>query len=353
MPIDLKNLLKTAYEKKASDIHLTVGKPPVLRINGQLEELPGEKLTAEDTENYVRSCLGCEQYELFLKNGDVDSSMSLPGITRFRVNAYRQRGSAAVALRVLVPSIPSLDELGLPPAVRSLCNLREGLVLVTGPTGSGKSTTVAAMINEINNTRSAHILTLEDPIEYLHRHNRSIINQREIGSDSESYAKALRAALREDPDVIFVGEMRDLESISIAITAAETGHLVLSTLHTQGTAKTIDRLIDVFPPHQQQQIRVQISMTLKAVISQRLIPGLEGDGRIGAFELMVVTPAISNLIRDGNTSNINMAIQTSAALGMQLMDKSIADLVRSCRISRQDAFNYCTDRDMLNRLLAG
>lgn len=353
MAIEIQQLLKTAYERRASDIHLTVGKPPVIRVNGQLEVLPTEILTAEDTEQYAKGCLPQEQYEAFLKTGDMDSSMSLPGVARFRVNAYRQRGSAAVALRVLASSIPSLEDLNLPPAVKGLCGLREGLVLVTGPTGSGKSTTVASMINEINNTRSAHVLTLEDPIEYLHRHNKSIINQREIGHDSRSYADALRAALREDPDVIFVGEMRDLESISIAITAAETGHLVLSTLHTLGAAKTIDRLIDVFPPHQQQQIRVQVSMILKAVVSQRLIPEAQGLGRVGAFEVMTVTPAISNLIRDGKTSNINMSIQTGGALGMQLLDKSITDLVRNYRITKEDALNYCADRETLIKFLGG
>lgn len=349
MGLELQDLLRIAVEKKASDVHITVGRAPVIRVNGNLEEIDSQRLTGEDTERYARACLDDEKYAVFIKNGEVDCSISVPGLARYRVNVFRQRSSISIALRVLSSSIPGIDELGLPPAVRNLCELREGLILVTGPTGSGKSTTVASMIDEINATRSAHILTLEDPIEYLHRHNRCIVNQREIGHDSHTYQSALRAALREDPDVIFIGEMRDLETISIAITAAETGHLVLSTLHTLGAAKTVDRLIDVFPPYQQQQIRVQVSMTLKAVVSQRLIPEMDGKGRVAAVELMVVTPAISNLIREGKTANINMAIQTGGAYGMQLLDKAVADLCRMQKISREDALNYCADRENLQR----
>lgn len=351
MQLELNDLLKTAIERKASDVHITVGRAPTFRINGSLVELGQDKLSGEDTLQLARTCLDEKSYETYLQDGEVDCSISVPGIARFRVNVYRQRGSTAIAFRVLASSIPSMDQLNLPTAVKSLCMLREGLVLVTGPTGSGKSTTVASIINEINATRAAHILTLEDPIEYLHRHNCCIINQREIGHDSRSYHHALRSALREDPDIIFIGEMRDLETISIAITAAETGHLVLSTLHTLGAAKTVDRLIDVFPPHQQQQVRVQVSMALKAVVSQRLIPEASGSGRIAAVEYMTVTPAISNLIREGKTSNINMAIQTGGAMGMQLLDKAIADLYKAQRISRQDALDYCNDRDMMQRML--
>ncbi|MCX8129147.1 MAG: type IV pilus twitching motility protein PilT [Clostridia bacterium] len=349
MYIELNELLKAAIEKKASDIHITVGRAPVLRINGDLKPLNEERLTGDETLQYARACLEDDQFDTFKKLGEVDCSISVPSIGRFRVNVYRQRGSAAVALRVLASNIPSMDDLSLPASVRNLCTLREGLILVTGPTGSGKSTTIASMINEINNTREAHILTLEDPIEYLHRHNKCTVNQREIGHDSMSYQSALRAALREDPDIIFIGEMRDLETISIAITAAETGHLVLSTLHTLGAAKTVDRLIDVFPPHQQQQVRVQVSMALKAVLSQRLIPEINGNGRVAAYEFMSVTPAVANLIREGKTASINMTIQTGGALGMQLLDKSIADLYRQQKISKQDALNYCVDRDNLQR----
>ena len=351
MFVELDRLLKTAVEKKASDIHITVGKPPILRLNGDLKEMDTGSLSGEDTERYARMCLNEEQYETFLKNGEVDCSMSAPGVSRFRINVFRQRGSVAVSIRVLSSSIQSIEELNLPRAVDSLCELREGLVLVTGPTGSGKSTTVASMVNRINETRTAHILTLEDPIEYLHRHRKSIVNQREIGHDTRTYTSALRAALREDPDVIFVGEMRDLETISTAITAAETGHLVLSTLHTIGAAKTVDRLIDVFPPYQQQQIRFQVSMTLKAVVSQRLIPEMDGIGRVAAVELMVATPAIGNLIREGKVSNINMAIHTGTSLGMKMLDKSIAELFINRRISLENAFNYCSDRENLKKIL--
>lgn len=351
MLMEIENLLKTALEMGASDLHITVGKAPVLRIYGELQEMNMDKLDAIQTEKLARACLDDEKYETYRSMGETDASLSIPGLARFRINVYRQRGSAAIAIRILASQIPTMEDLHLPSGVKNLCSLREGLVLVTGPTGSGKSTTVASMLNEINMVRAAHIITLEDPIEYLFRHGKSIINQREIGHDSKSYQSALKAALREDPDVIFVGEMRDLETISIAITAAETGHLVLSTLHTLGAAKTVDRLIDVFPPHQQQQVRVQISMTLKAVISQRLIPETDGDGRLAAVELMMVTPAISNLIREGKTSNINMAIQTGGALGMQLLDKAIADLYRMHRVSREDAMNFCADRDSLQRFM--
>jgi twitching motility protein PilT len=350
MFIELNELLRMAIDKRASDLHITVGRPPMIRVNGILEELHSEKLFGEETSLYAKACLDDEKSEVFRSVGEVDCSISIPNLARFRVNVYKQRGSTAIALRVLVSNIPSIDDLKLPSTVKSLCGLREGLILVTGPTGSGKSTTVASMIHEINNNRAAHILTLEDPIEYLHKHNKCIINQREIGHDSNTYQSALRAALREDPDVIFIGEMRDLETISIAITAAETGHLVLSTLHTLGAAKTVDRLIDVFPPHQQQQVRVQVSMALKAVVSQRLIPEFNGIGRVAAIELMTVTPAISNLIREGKTSNINMAIQTGGIQGMQLLDKSVADLYKAQRISKQDALNFCADRDSLQRL---
>jgi twitching motility protein PilT len=349
MYIELSDLLRIALDRKASDVHITAGRAPSFRINGNLKEMDGDKLTVEETGLYAKACLDDEKYELYRKTGEADASMSLPGLGRFRVNVFRQRGSAAVAIRALSLNIPTIEALNLPHAVKGLCSLREGLVLVTGPTGSGKSTTIASMIHEINITREAHILTLEDPIEYLHRHQKCSINQREIGQDSQSYQNALRAALREDPDVIFIGEMRDLETISIAVTAAETGHLVLSTLHTLGSAKTVDRLIDVFPPYQQQQVRVQMSMALKAVLSQRLIPEINGNGRLGAFEYMQVTPAIANLIREGKTANINNTIQTGAAMGMQLLDKSIAELYKTQKISKQDALDYCADRESLQR----
>ncbi len=256
-----------------------------------------------------------------------------------------------MAFRVLPSKIPTFEELGFPPVIKDICKIREGLILVTGPTGSGKSTTMASIIDEINSTIDGHILTLEDPIEFVFDHKRCIVNQREIGKDSKTYANALRASLREDPDVIFIGEMRDIESIGIAVTAAETGNLVFSTLHTLGGAKTIDRLIDVFPPDQQQQIRTQVAGALKAVISQRLIPKADNTGRIAAIEIMIVTPAISNLIREGKIAGINSAIQTGVNYGMQLLDKSIADLCKKGEISKENAYLYCADKGMLRRFL--
>lgn len=349
MIIELNQLLKLAVDKKASDIHITVGRAPSFRINGHMYQVDLPKLSAEDTIQYAKSCLDEENYQQLTSNGEVDFSMTVPDVSRFRVNAFSQRGSVAMVFRALASTVPSLDSLNFPPVIKQLCDMKEGLILVTGPTGSGKSTTVASFINEINANKDGHILTLEDPVEYVFNHDKCIINQREIGNDSKSYNNALRAALREDPDVIFIGEMRDIESISIAVTAAETGHLVLSTLHTLGAAKTIDRLIDVFPPHQQQQIRVQVSTALKAVISQRLIPEINQNGRIAAHEIMVVTPGISNMIREGKTAAINSAIQTGASMGMQLMDKAIVDLYMQQKISKEDAIEYCVDKDSIQK----
>ncbi len=349
MIIELSELLKMAVEKKASDVHITVGRAPSFRINGHMIQADMPKLTSEDTIHYAKSCLDSEKYEHLNTYGEVDFSMTVPNVSRFRVNVFSQRGSVAMVFRALASNIPTLDSLNFPPVIKKLCDLKEGLILVTGPTGSGKSTTVASIINEINSKKDGHILTLEDPVEYVFNHDKCIVNQREIGHDSKSYNNALRAALREDPDVIFIGEMRDIESIGIAVTAAETGHLVLSTLHTLGAAKTIDRLIDVFPPHQQQQIRVQVSTALKAVISQRLVPEINHNGRIAAHEIMIVTPAVSNLIREGKTNTLNSCIQTGAMQGMQLMDKAIADLYMQQRISKEDALEYCTDKDSIQR----
>lgn len=349
--MELNELLKLGVESKASDIHITVGRAPSFRINGHMRPIDGDVLTKEDTMQYAKVCLDKEKYEHLMTVGEVDFSMTVAGISRFRVNIFFQRGSLAMVFRVLASKVPTLDSLNLPKVIKDICSIKEGLILVTGPTGSGKSTTMASIINEINATKEGHILTLEDPIEYIFKHDKCIVNQREINQDSKSYASALRAALREDPDVIFIGEMRDIESISIAVTAAETGHLVLSTLHTLGAAKTLDRLIDVFPPHQQQQIRVQVSSALKAVISQRLIPDIDHNGRVAAHEIMVVTPAISNLIREGRATAINSCIQTGGALGMQLLDKCIADLFEQKRISRQDAYDYCADKDGLRRYI--
>ncbi len=324
--MNLFELVNLGIEKKASDIHITVGIPPTFRINGTLVNIGERPLEPQDTMELTKESMSEKQFKELDEIGEIDFSYSSPGIGRFRVNAYKQRGSYGMALRVIPLTIPNMESLGLPKVISDIARLPRGLVLVTGPTGSGKSTTLASMIDQINRERACHILTLEDPLEYLHKHKKAMVNQREIGSDSASFASALRGALREDPDVILVGEMRDLETIGIAITAAETGHLVLSTLHTNGAAKTIDRVIDVFPPHQQQQIRVQLASVIQAIVSQQLLPRADGKGRVGAYEIMIATPAIRNLIREDKIHQIDTSIQTGAKLQMQTMDSSLIDL---------------------------
>lgn len=341
--MDFLQLVKDGVASHASDIHLAANNRPAYRINGAMHFLDTPTLTFDDVNNMIAQCLSPEKFEEFERTGDIDSAAEIAGCGRFRVNAFRQVRGVTLVLRIINAATPEISELSLPQSISKILELKEGLVLVTGPTGSGKSTTLAAIINEYNKTRNSHIITIEDPIEYLHNPKNCIVNQREIGADSASYARALKAALREDPDIILVGEMRDLESIAIAITAAETGHLVLSTLHTIGASKTIDRLIDVFPPAQQQQIRAQLSLVLKSVISQRLLPKADGKGRIAAFEMMFVNSAVSNLIREGRTANISQAIQTGMNQGMITLEKSIDDLLHRGVITPKVAAEYSAD----------
>ena len=345
----IEELLITAKENKASDVHITVGLPPKMRINGILVDMDYPRLLPPDTEAVISTMMSDKRLQQFEELGEIDFSYSIPQIGRYRVNVFHQRGSMAASIRLVSTKIPLPEELGIPKSVVDLYQKKRGLVLVTGPTGSGKSTTLAYIIDRINSMREVHVITLEDPIEYLHNHKKAMVNQREVGLDTHSYSNALRAALREDPDVILVGEMRDLETISTAITAAETGHLVLSTLHTIGAASTIDRIVDVFPPHQQQQIRVQLSMVLESVISQQLIPTADKKSRVAAFEVMHSTPAIKNLIREAKSPQINSTIQTSKKLGMQTMDDAIFDLYMKGDIDKENAVSYAQDSQIMEK----
>ena len=350
----ISDLLIKVQEEGASDLHITAGVPPTLRIHGELTPiLDMPSLTPEDTKKLTMEIIEKDEMRKELAaRGEVDLAFSRSGLGRYRVNAFMQRGAYAVAMRNVVTEIPSMDSLGLPTEIlQKLAGNTRGLVLVTGPTGSGKSTTLATMIDYINSTRKCHILTLEEPIEYLHKHRMSIVNQREIGTDSMSYAASLRAALREDPDVILVGEMRDPETISTAITAAETGHLVLSTLHTLGASQTIDRIIDVFPPYQQDQIRVQLASMLKGVMSQQLLIKSDNQGRCLAHEIMINSPAISNLIREGKTFQIGSHIQTGRGQGMQAMDASLVSLYKQGFISMEQVINHSFVPEEIHRLL--
>ncbi len=348
----IEEIMRTAKEAGASDVHITVGIPPKMRVNGNLIAMNYSKMMPADTLEVLLEIMTETQRERFEDRGEYDMSFSIPELGRYRVNAYKQRGSVALALRLVGTRVPSPEALGVPESVINLYERKRGLILVTGPTGSGKSTTLAAIIDKINNNRDAHVITLEDPIEYLHQHKMAMVNQREIGLDSQSYANALRAALREDPDVILVGEMRDFETISVAITAAETGHLVLSTLHTIGAASTVDRVIDVFPPHQQQQIRVQFANVLEAVISQQLIPTMDGRGRVAAFEVMHANHAVRNLIREGKSHQLVSVMQTNRKMGMITMDESITQLFYEGKIDREMAIQFAQDPDgMQNKIL--
>ena len=347
--VTIEEILRRAKDVNASDVHLTVGVPPKMRVNGKLIDMDFPKLGPRDTEIIIKDIMTEDHHDRFARKGEVDFSYSISSLGRYRINAFRQRSSMAASIRLVASNVPRPEVLGLPKSVLDLTHKKRGLVLVTGPTGSGKSTTLASLIDKINTEHKSHIITLEDPIEYLHQHKNSMVNQREVGTDTDSYADALRAALREDPDVILVGEMRDLETISTAVTAAETGHLVFSTLHTIGAASTIDRIIDVFPPHQQEQIRVQLSMVLEAVISQQLLPKQDGTGRVAAFEVMLMNTAIKNLVRESKTQQINGVIQTSKGQGMFTMDDALFDLANNGIISRDVALSYAVDEKDLRK----
>lgn len=351
--MNIFNLLEIAVELGASDLHITVDSPPIARIKGSFVRLIESNLTEQDTEIMAREITDQKKFKTLENQGEVDLSVSLPSGDRFRVNAYKQRGKYAIAIRTITSQIPSFKALGLPDVIATFAEKHKGLILVTGPTGSGKSTTLASLIDIINSTQERHIITLEDPIEYVHHHKKGIVNQREVGSDTESFHAALRATLRQDPDVILVGEMRDPETVSIALTAAETGHLVFSTLHTVGSAKTIDRIVDMFPATQQQQIRTQLSTVCEGVISQQLIQTIDGRNRVAALEVMISTSAIRNLIRENKTYQIQNIIQTSSKLGMQSMDQELVNLYRKGSISKENVLSRCSNYEFTSRLVEG
>jgi twitching motility protein PilT len=354
MNLDFAQVLLEVLDRRASDLHITAGAPPMVRTRGRLVPMEGYPvLTPTDTREIVYSILSNSQRQKFENNWQLDLAYSIPGKGRFRVNAYFQRSAVGAAFRLIPFEVVPLESLGLPPAVAEFAQRPRGLVLVTGPTGSGKSTTLASLIDVINSTREEHIMTIEDPIEFLHRHKKCMVNQRELGSDATSFADALRAALRQDPDVILVGEMRDLETISTAITAAETGHLVFATLHTQDAPQTIDRIIDVFPSAQQAQVRSQLSVALQGIMTQMLLPTADGSGRCVAAEVLVPTPAVRNLIREAKSHQIYSVLQTGGAHGMQTMDASLASLVRAGKVTRQLAESRAASVEELRRLLGG
>jgi len=350
--LHLDDLLREACAMSASDIHLAVSLPPTIRVDGDLVKLSYKPLSPQDTQRLIYDILTNDQIEKFERKKELDFSYGVKGIGRFRVNVYKQRGSVGAALRSIPDKVPTFEQLGIPAVLRELSRKQSGLILVTGPTGSGKSTTIACMIDTINSERPVHIMSIEDPIEYLHRHKKGMINQRELHMDTDSFENALRAVLREDPDVILIGEMRDLETISAALTLAETGHLVFGTLHTRNAPQTIDRVVDVFPPHQQDQIRVLLSNTLEAVVAQQLLPRI-GGGRLAVLEIMVATSAIRNNIREGKTHQLYSAIETGAQFGMQTMDKMLSEAHQAGAVNYEEALKRAIDPDNFKRLLRG
>src|SRR4051794_13452227 len=352
MTFDFSEILLEVVRRKASDLHITAGAPPMVRVRGSLVPVDGlPKLTPTDTREIIYAILNSGQRQRLETDWQIDFAYSVPGHGRFRVNAYFQRGTLAAAFRLIPSETVPIETLGLPPVIREFSKKPRGIVLVTGPTGSGKSTTLASMIDEINETRHDHIMTIEDPIEFLHSHKRCIVNQREIGADAPSFALGLKAALRQDPDVILVGEMRDMETIGTALTAAETGHLVFATLHTQDAPQTIDRIIDVFPPAQQGQVRAQLAIGLQGVVTQTLLPTADGQGRAVAAEVLIPTPGVRNLIREGKTHQIYSLIQTGGAHGMQTMDSSLATLVRENTITMAVAESRSSEPSEMRKLV--
>ena len=347
----MDELLRTTVELGASDLHLSVGLPPILRISGKLVPAEYPRLAPDDTKRLMYSILNDKQKEKFEKTWELDCSHGVRGFGRFRVNVFRQRGVVGATLRSIPSSIPSRQELHLPQVIEEMVNRPHGLILVTGATGQGKSTTLACMLDLINSESNYHILTIEDPIEYVHPHKRSMVNQRELGQDSMSWSNALRSSLREDPDVILVGEMRDLETIAGTLTAAETGHLVFSTLHTSDASQTVDRIVDVFPQFQQQQIRIQLATVLEGVLSQQLVPHISGTGRVPAVEILVCTSAVRNLIREGKSHQIYNAIQTGSKHGMQTMEQALLELYLDKQITMEEALNHTMHADELRRMI--
>ena len=349
--ISMSELFLLMHERGASDLHMTVGAPPTLRIDGQLVPTPFEKLSHESSQTLIFSLLTESQRQRFEATNELDLAFSLKGIGRLRMNVYRQRGAIGAAIRAIPASFKTFEEIGLPNVIYDVMKVPKGLVLVTGPTGSGKSTTIASMIDFVNENRSAHVVTVEDPIEYVHSHKKCIINQREVGQDTESFTASLKHVLRQDPNVILIGELRDLDTISAALTIAETGHLVFATLHTTDCAQTINRIIDVFPQHQLDQVRIQLSFVLQGVICQQLLAHSSGAGRVLATEILIVTAAIRNLIREQKIEQVQLAIQTGGKMGMQTMNQSLAELYRKNRITFQEAMMRSLDAEDLRRLM--